>query len=298
MSASGAAPAGENVPGRYQALVTVGAAFIVSAVVLLVAAGDHDPGVLPSLIAPLVAFLPGALLTTGVVELATGHMMSGAGRLAAGVMQLALLAAGITAGAAVVGVPALELTGADHPLGAFAPWLAVAVFGVGIVVRSNGRPGAIGWVLLVLYVAYGAQVLADIFLGGVLSAFVGAMAMTPVAALVARQPSGPAAFVSFLPAFWLLVPGALGLVGVANLLYGNSAGLGALLTTGSTMVAIALGILAGLRSVGGWRRSAARCSDRTHHSRRHNTTEPRDGQARCRQPPAATAVGSSRSVCA
>lgn len=216
MSASGAAPAGENMPGRYQALVTVGAAFIVSAVVLLVAAGDHDPGVLPSLIAPLVAFLPGALLTTGVVELATGHMMSGAGRLAAGVMQLALLAAGITAGAAVVGVPALELTGADHPLGAFAPWLAVAVFGVGIVVRSNGRPGAIGWVLLVLYVAYGAQVLADIFLGGVLSAFVGAMAMTPVAALVARQPSGPAAFVSFLPAFWLLVPGALGLVGVAN----------------------------------------------------------------------------------
>jgi uncharacterized membrane protein YjjB (DUF3815 family) len=97
----------------------------------------------------------------------------------------------------------------------------------------------------VLYVAYGAQVLGDIFFGGVLSAFVGALAMTPVAALVARQRTGPAAFVSFLPAFWLLVPGSLGLVGVATILDGDSAGLNTLLTTASTMVAIALGTLAG-----------------------------------------------------
>ncbi|MBK8445509.1 MAG: threonine/serine exporter family protein [Micropruina sp.] len=235
----------ENVPQQYQALVTVASAFVVGLVVLLVVRGGYDPGVLPSLIAPLVTFLPGALLTTGVVELSTGHMMAGAGRLASGAMQLVLLAAGVTAAAALVGLPSLELVGAEQPLGPLAPWLAVAVFGVGIVIHSNGRPGAIGWVLLVLYVAYGAQVLADIAVGGVLSAFIGALAMTPVAVLVAQQPSGPAAFVSFLPAFWLLVPGALGLVGVTSLLDGNSAGLSALLTTASTMVAIALGILTG-----------------------------------------------------
>lgn len=236
---------GDAVEQRYRALVTVTCSFAVATVVFIVATIGLDPGVLPSLIAPLVIFLPGGLLTTGVIELSTGHMMSGAGRLAAGVMQLVLLAAGVVAAAALVGVPSLELTGSNQPIGPLGPWVAVAVFGVGIVIHQCGRAASIGWTLLVLYVAYGAQVLGDIFFGGVLSAFVGALAMTPVAAVVARQRSGPAAFVSFLPAFWLLVPGSLGLVGVATILDGNSAGLNTLLTTASTMVAIALGTLAG-----------------------------------------------------
>jgi Putative threonine/serine exporter len=51
--------------------------------------------------------------------------------------------------------------------------------------------------------------------------------------------------VSFTPAFWLLVPGALGLVGVAALLNGDSTGTTTLITTVETMVAIALGVLVG-----------------------------------------------------
>ena len=66
---------------------------------------------------------------------------------------------------------------------------------------------------VVLYVAYGAQVLGDVLFDGVLSALVGAAAMTPVAVIIARHRTGPPALVSFLPAFWLLVPGALGLIG-------------------------------------------------------------------------------------
>ena len=69
--------------------------------------------------------------------------------------------------------------------------------------------------------------------------------MTPVADLVARQRTGPPAIVSFTPAFWLLVPGALGLVGVAALLNGDSTGASTLMTTIETMVAIALGVLVG-----------------------------------------------------
>ena len=107
------------------------------------------------------------------------------------------------------------------------------------------RPSSLGWILLVLYVAYGGQVLGGLFFGGVLSAFVGAAGMTPVADLVARQRTGPPAIVSFTPAFWLLVPGALGLVGVAALLNGDSTGTTTLVTTVETMVAIALGVLVG-----------------------------------------------------
>jgi uncharacterized membrane protein YjjB (DUF3815 family) len=78
-----------------------------------------------------------------------------------------------------------------------------------------------------------------------MSAFVGAAAMTPVADLLARQRTGPPAIVSFTPAFWLLVPGALGLIGVAALLRGDTSGTTTLVTTAATMVAIALGVVVG-----------------------------------------------------
>jgi len=222
--------------------------------VFLLSRTSLDFGVLPALIAPLAMLLPGALLTTSVIELSTGQMISGAGRLAAGGMQLVLLALGIVAAAALVGIPAIELSKAETPLGPIGPWLAVAVFGLGVVLNKSARIRSLGWILLVLYVAYGAQVIGNLFLGGVLSAFVGAAAMTPVATIVARQRSGPPAMVSFTPAFWLLVPGALGLVGVTTLLDGDSSGVQTLMTTASTMVAIALGVLVGWALIGMFRR--------------------------------------------
>jgi uncharacterized membrane protein YjjB (DUF3815 family) len=156
-------------------------------------------------------------------------------------MQLVLLALGITGAAALAGVPAIDLDTAALPLGPVAPWIAVAVFGVGILVNRCARPRSAGWVLLVLYIAYGAQVLGDALLGRVLSAFVGAVVMTPVAVLISRAPGGPPPMVSFLPAYWLLVPGALGLEGVTSLLHGDVTGFATLTTTLTTMVAVSLG---------------------------------------------------------
>ena len=49
-----------------------------------------------------------------------------------------------------------------------------------------------------------------------------------------------------MPAFWLLVPGALGLVGVTTILDGDTYGLRTLTTTTTTMVATALGVRVGL----------------------------------------------------
>ena len=88
--------------------------------------------------------------------------------------------------------------------------------------------------------------------GAVVSSFVGAFVMTPVAVLTAARGHGPPFLVTFLPGFWLLVPGALGLVGVTSAL-GRSTdrAITTIVTTGISMVAISLGVLAGL-AVGGW----------------------------------------------
>jgi uncharacterized membrane protein YjjB (DUF3815 family) len=51
---------------------------------------------------------------------------------------------------------------------------------------------------------------------------------------------------SFLPGFWLLVPGALGLVGLTHLAgSGGAAGLAEVAATVVTIFAVALGVLAG-----------------------------------------------------
>lgn len=234
----------EHFPASSQALVVVGLSLGVAVVVLIVARAV-DPGALPAVVAPLVVLLPGGMLTIAVIELATGQFMSGAARAAAGAMRLLLLATGIVAASALVGVPALDSVG-SNPLGPVAPWIAVAVFGLGITVYQCARPSSIAWIVVVLYVAYGAQVLGDVLFDGVLSALVGAAVMTPVAVAISRHRTGPPALVSFLPAFWLLVPGALGLIGVASVLDGDLTGTSTIVTTIATMVAIALGVLLGL----------------------------------------------------
>ncbi len=235
-----------------RAVVPLLSAFVVALVVFLLGRTTLDIGVLAPLIAPLVALLPGALLTTSMTELATGQLVSGAGRVAGGIMQLVLLAIGIIAAGQLVGVPASDVTStAVRPLGDLAPWVGVAVFGIGMAVHQCAPRTTVRWILLVLYVAYAAQVIGGIFFGPVLAAFVGALVMTPVAAYVARRPTGPATQVSFLPAFWMLVPGSLGLVGVTKLLGNDRVDAGSVLvTTAITMVAISFGVLIGRALVG------------------------------------------------
>ena len=97
-----------------------------------------------------------------------------------------------------------------------------------------------------LYGAWVGEYPGDQAVGGYLSGFVGAIVMTPVACIVERRPSEPPALVSFRPAFRLLVPGALGLIGVAEYLGQDPlAGVQDFLGAVGSMVAIGLGVLCG-----------------------------------------------------
>ena len=230
-----------------QVFVPIGCAFAVSAAVALLARTDLDPGFLPPVLGALVTFIPGGLLTTAVLELATGQMISGASRFIFGGLQLVLLAIGIVGGVQLVGLPVISIAPAnDSAAGAISPWLGVLVFGIGVLLTFSGRPRSLGWMLLVLYVAFAGQVLGGLLVGSYLSGFVGAAVMTPVAVFAAGQRSGPPTMVTFLPAFWLLVPGAVALVGVTQVMGDTrDAGLTSILTAGVTFVAIALGVVFG-----------------------------------------------------
>ena len=158
-----------------------------------------------------------------MIELSAGEMVTGASRLVAGLLQIVLLAFGIVAGSQAFGLPSSEAL-ANEPLnllGWWAPWLGVAVVAVGTFLYYSPPRGAFWWLLVVLYSAWIGQFLGSEALGAYVGGLVGALVMTPVAYAVERRPSGPPALVSFLPAFWLLVPGALGLIGITEYVADN-----------------------------------------------------------------------------
>jgi uncharacterized membrane protein YjjP (DUF1212 family) len=196
------------------------------------------------LIPPLVSFLPGAALTLGAQEMATRSMISGASRIVSGMYMLLLLTFGIVAGRAIANPEPLHIEPTILP-----PWVPVAgvlIFGIGMYFNSSAPKWALPWLLLMLYCAWGAQQAGAMVAGGgsgLFGAFTGGLVVVPIATLVQRL-HGPPAQVASLPAFWLLVPGALGLAGVSNLVEGLS-GSDTLVNAFLSVVSVALGILVG-----------------------------------------------------
>ncbi|MFN9210482.1 MAG: threonine/serine exporter ThrE family protein [Betaproteobacteria bacterium] len=200
-----------------------------------------------ALIPPLLTYLPGGMLTLGMVELAYGDMVSGASRLMTGLVQLVLLAFGLAAGAALLGAKPDDLVKAASEIGAvpWAPWLGVLVFGLGVYVHFSAPRDSLPWVLLVLLAASLAQRLAAAAFGGEISGFFGMLVATPLAYLIQTRLGGPPAMVTVLPSFWVVVPGALGLLSVTRMLSDRAAGIEGLTTVLFVVASVALGTLVG-----------------------------------------------------
>ena len=182
------------------------------------------------------------------VDLAMGETITGASRFVAGLLQLALLAIGIVIGAELVGNPHTgPVAGsAADTLGWWAPWLGVLLFGVGVFVYNVGPKRSLPWLLVVLFAAWGAQLAGKQIVDPALSGFIGAAVMVPVAHVVGRARTAPPPHVMFLPAFWLLVPGTIGLIGITEIVGANpelgTQNLGAAL---AAIPSVALGVLVG-----------------------------------------------------
>ena len=132
-------------------------------------------------------------------------------------------------------------------LGARAPWLGVLVFALGVAIAHSAPPGSLASLLVVLYAAWVGQVVGNDLFGAYSSGFVGALVMTFVAYLLTRLPSAMPVYAMFLPGFWLLVPGSLGLIGATTFLAIPEAASGAdILAVAGSIAAVALGVLCGV----------------------------------------------------
>jgi uncharacterized membrane protein YjjP (DUF1212 family) len=225
------------------------ASLLVAVIVFLAAHAGLVVGPLLLLIPPLITFLPGGMLTTAMVELADRHSIAGASRLVAGTTQVLLLVSGIVAGQVLVGLPPEQAytQPPENSLGALAVWLGPLLFAIGVYYHFVGPRGSLVWLCLIVYVASLGEFVGTLLFEGSFGGFVGAVTMTVVALLIEQLPTAPPFQVLFLPAFWLLVPGVLAVVGLADLV-GNPASV-ALVDLGKvavTIVSIALGVLVGV----------------------------------------------------
>lgn len=227
-------------------LVPVVSAFVVAtASIAVVEYLELDHIGLRALIPPLAMFLPGAAITLAVIELTARDIVSGSARLVAGFVQLAQLAFGILIAAQVLGEDEARLSAEPlNKLGSWAPWLGVAVYAVGVMLFFAPPRSFLPWLLVVSYAAFTAQYLGDLLLGSYASGFCGGLVLTVSALLLSGRRDAPPAITMILPGFWLLVPGSMGLIGIAELF--GADGDSALGVTFISMISVALGLQAGL----------------------------------------------------
>jgi uncharacterized membrane protein YjjP (DUF1212 family) len=245
-------------------ILPIAASFVCALIVFLLAPYVELGDPLRVLIAPLATFLPGALLTTGVRELAAGQMVAGTSRLGASLVQLGLLAFGILTAGTLVGVGNEDYMPLDAST--TLPWwvagIGLALYGLGNYLHFAAPGRSYGWVLLALVVAYGAQQLGALAFGPSVSGLIGALAVTPFVLWIEdlRRGGVPSQMI-FLPAFWVLVPGASGLIGVTEGAVAATGGIADFSAAFVTVMSISLGVLIGSALYRFVRRSARELSE-------------------------------------
>lgn len=223
------------------------AAFIASGVAFLAAGQGLVDAPLWTMIAPIAVLLPGAVIVTGLTELAAGSMMAGTARLGHGTTQLLLFALGLGAAVVLLRVPAEDLDPTrPSGLGWWAPLVGVVVVTVAISLMESVSIAMVPWVLATILATFLA-----LSAGNALSeapwvgAFLGAAAASLLSTVVEfLRPQVPRV-VAFLPSFWLLVPGSLGLVSLSRIQVAPDAAVGAVGGVTVIVAAIALGIVVG-----------------------------------------------------
>ena len=230
---------------RLGALLPVAAAFVVSCLVFAAAQHGLVEAPLRTLLAPLAVLFPGALIVTAMAELVSGHMVAGTSRLGYGLVQTLLFTLGIVVASRLVPLTSEQLTNVRiNDIGWYAAPLGLILVTVAIGLLESPPPRLLPWILLVLVLAFAAQVGGQAVGGAPGGAFLGALVATLGSYGVELFVPRLARLVVFLPSFWLLVPGSLGVLAASQVAVDPTVQADVLGVVG-IVTALALGLLFG-----------------------------------------------------
>ena len=233
---------------RFSLLLPVIAAFVVSSLYFWGFEKGLITGSFMMLIPALAYFLPGATLTTGMFELASGEIISGSSRIIYGTAILFLLLFGVLMGMQIIGLSFDELvaTKSVSIIGWWVPYLGILIFSLGMYFFMSIRNKDMPFVLLILFIAFISQQIGNYFVGGLFGAFLGSLFMSISGTILENLDHKTPSFISVMPAFWVLVPGSLGFISLASFIGKNyPVAINDTLLVILTIVAISLGLMVG-----------------------------------------------------
>jgi uncharacterized membrane protein YjjP (DUF1212 family) len=230
---------------RFAALLPLLATFAAGLMVAGAALVLDKPDPVRLIAIPVVVLLPGATLTSAIIELVSGYMISGSSRLTYAVMILGSMAFGGALAITASGIPGNRLE--DVTATMTPPWVAwagAAIYGLGTFLYFC-TPLHL-WLpsLAVMIVSFGISVLAQPSLGTALAAGLATMVgLIASWAINARLGGGPGDLAIFLPTFWLIVPGSTGFVAMTGALESSSDLAAVATTAATTFFAMAIGMM-------------------------------------------------------
>jgi uncharacterized membrane protein YjjP (DUF1212 family) len=219
---------------------------------------DAPGGAVLLMIPGLFILIPGDLLCAATAEIAVGQYTPGAVRLAQAAVTLVELAAGVIIAAELTGVGLAALT-QPAPAGHSLPDWLIAVawipFTIGLGLTFNARMRDVPWMLVLVYLAWGAQelVLAHSLAvpqegetGATAAVFVAATLLAFAAGVLEQFRELPPRGVTILAGFFALTVGAVALRGLTALA-GNprAQGFNDIRDATAETAALTLGLIAG-----------------------------------------------------
>lgn len=183
-----------------------------------------DPSLNTSLVilSSIIAFIPGLALTLGLSELAARNLMSGTARIMDALMSLFKLYFGGFLGLAIGRLMWGEVSFVQATfIPSWTAWLAVTVLSISLVIQFKARIKDAPWGIISGYVAYGASIWSALFLGGPLSAFIGAFALGLYSNMFSKLMNLPSSLVKLL-GLVVLVPGSKVYIGLNTAVSGHN----------------------------------------------------------------------------
>lgn len=207
-----------SIKGMLAALMPVLLTFVSALLIALWATHIGEGDSVRLAVIPVLTLIPGAALTTALVELSTGDSIAGSTRLISAIVVLASMAFGLALAADVAGASTedlRDLTSTQAP--SWVMWLAVPVFGVGNILYFCTPRRLWTWTIVVAFATFWFTQLLQTainpaFAGGI------TLGVALLAAWVvnAHVKGNPSVLVMFLPTFWLMVPGSMGFVALSG----------------------------------------------------------------------------------
>jgi uncharacterized membrane protein YjjP (DUF1212 family) len=237
-------------------------------------AQDAQGGPVLLMIPGLFLLIPGDLLCAATAEIAVGQFTPGAVRLAQAAVTLFQLAAGVIIAAELTRVGLTALSQPATPGHALPDWLIVVSwipFTIGLALTFNARMQDVPWMLVLVYLAWGAQelVLAHSLVvpqegetGATAAVFVAATVLAFAAGVLEQFRDLPPRGVTILAGFFALTVGAVALRGLTALAgTPRVQGFNDIRDATAETVALTLGLIAGAvpaAAIAAYRRRAGR----------------------------------------